>query len=136
MRFPAASYHWPTAREMADYLEAYAARFDLPVVSGVRVDPSDGRTMARTASSSRPAIARWQAAQVIVATGPSARLSIPSSRRELDPSIRQLHSSDYHRASDVADGPAPVVGLSHSGADIAFEARGNASDDARRPFTW
>ena len=38
MRFPAPSSHWPTAREMADYLEAYAHRFDLPVRSGTRVD--------------------------------------------------------------------------------------------------
>src|SRR5512133_2285205 len=29
--FPAASWSYPTARETADYLEAYAARFDLPV---------------------------------------------------------------------------------------------------------
>ena len=34
MRFPAPSSHWPTGREMADYLEAYARQFDLPVRSG------------------------------------------------------------------------------------------------------
>jgi hypothetical protein len=28
----------PTKDEMADYLEAYASHFDLPVQSGVRVD--------------------------------------------------------------------------------------------------
>src|SRR4249920_3781619 len=31
MRFPAPSFHWPTGREMADYLDAYVRTFDLPV---------------------------------------------------------------------------------------------------------
>src|SRR5688572_1730518 len=38
MPFPASPYHFPTKNEMADYLEAYAARFQLPVETGVRVD--------------------------------------------------------------------------------------------------
>ena len=36
--FPAPAWSFPTKDEMADYLEAYAARFDLPVRTGVRVD--------------------------------------------------------------------------------------------------
>src|SRR3989442_9622330 len=36
--FPAPSWSYPTARETADYLEAYAARFELPVRTGVAVD--------------------------------------------------------------------------------------------------
>ena len=38
MPFPAPATYFPTKDEMADYLEAYAAHFDLPVRSGVRVD--------------------------------------------------------------------------------------------------
>jgi putative flavoprotein involved in K+ transport len=38
MRFPAPRNSFPTKDEMADYLEAYAARFRLPVRSGVRVE--------------------------------------------------------------------------------------------------
>ena len=37
MAFPAPPASYPTAREMGDYLEAYAAEFDLPVRSGVAV---------------------------------------------------------------------------------------------------
>src|SRR5205823_2976702 len=33
--FPAPAWSFPTRDEMADYLEAYAARFELPVRSGV-----------------------------------------------------------------------------------------------------
>ena len=36
--FPAPAHSFPTKDEMADYLEAYAARFDLPVQTGVRTD--------------------------------------------------------------------------------------------------
>ena len=41
MPFPAPASHWPTGREMADYLEAYARHFDLPVRSGQRVERVD-----------------------------------------------------------------------------------------------
>ena len=53
------------------------------------------------------------------------RSGSPTSRRsprELDPSILQLHSHDYRNPAQLSDGPVLVVGLSHSGADIAFEA--------------
>ena len=38
MPFPAQAHVFPTKDEMADYLEAYAERFALPVRSGVKVD--------------------------------------------------------------------------------------------------
>src|SRR6185312_7489543 len=38
MRFPARSTAYPTKDEMGDYLEAYAARFELPVRSDTSVD--------------------------------------------------------------------------------------------------
>ena len=38
MPFPAPAHAFPTKDQMADYLESYAARFDLPVRTGVRVD--------------------------------------------------------------------------------------------------
>jgi putative flavoprotein involved in K+ transport len=38
MPFPAPGGYFPTKDEMADYLEAYAARFDLPAELGVTVD--------------------------------------------------------------------------------------------------
>ena len=37
-RFPAPALSFPTKDEMADYLEDYAARFELPVRTGVEVD--------------------------------------------------------------------------------------------------
>jgi len=120
MRFPAPSFHWPTGREMADYLEAYARQFDLPVRSGTRVqrvEPVDGGYIVSTADGTRLA-----ASQVIVASGPFREPNIPAFAEELDPSIQQLHSHEYRNPAQLRQGPVLVVGLSHSGADIAFEA--------------
>jgi putative flavoprotein involved in K+ transport len=47
---------------------------------------------------------------------------VPSFAGDLDPSIRQLHSSDYKRPAQLQPGGVLVVGASHSGGDIAFEA--------------
>jgi len=121
MRFPAARFHYPSGREMGDYLEAYAAKFALPVVSATRADsvrraegPNGGYVV--TAGDRR-----FEAAQVIVATGAFNRPQVPEFAGELDPAIRQLHSSEYRNPSQLQDGPVLVVGVSHSGADIAYE---------------
>ena len=118
MAFPAPAYHYPTGREMGDYLEAYAARFELPVRSGARVErlgrSGDGFALATSAG---PVVAD----NVIVATGPFHHPYVPPFASKLDPSIRQLHSHEYRNPSQLQDGPVLVVGLSHSGGDIALE---------------
>jgi putative flavoprotein involved in K+ transport len=120
MRFPVPGYHWPTGREMGDYLEAYARRFDLPVQSGThvdRVEPVDGGFVVSTADGGRIG-----AHQVVVATGPFRQPAVPAFAGELDASILQMHSHEYRNPAQLSTGPVLVVGLSHSGADIAFEA--------------
>jgi len=122
MRFPAARFHYSSGREMGDYLEAYAAKFDLPVVSGTRVDgvrPADGPAGGYVVTAGER---RYEAAQVVVATGAFTQPRMPDFAGQLDPAIRQLHSSEYRNPSQLQDGPVLVVGVSHSGADVAFEA--------------
>jgi putative flavoprotein involved in K+ transport len=58
----------------------------------------------------------------VVATGVFRRPYTPEFAVELDPDITQLHSSDYRNLSQLQDGPVLVVGASHSGSDIAYEA--------------
>jgi putative flavoprotein involved in K+ transport len=59
---------------------------------------------------------------VVVATGTFGRTpNVPPFAAELDPSIRQLHSSQYRRPALLRPGPVLVVGASHSGMDIAYE---------------
>jgi putative flavoprotein involved in K+ transport len=120
-RFPAFAFHYPAGREMGDYLVAYAERFALPVRSGTRVErvepAPDGDGFLVFAGGGRRIAAR----QVIVATGPFRIPNVPAFAGDLDPAIRQLHSHEYRNPGQLQDGPVLVVGLSHSGADIAFE---------------
>ncbi len=62
------------------------------------------------------------ASQVVIATGAYDRPRIPEFADELDPSITQLHSSQFHSTSQLRDGAVLVVGASNSGAEIALMA--------------
>jgi putative flavoprotein involved in K+ transport len=117
-RFPAPAWSFPTKDQMADYLEAYAARFDLPVRTGVKVErlSSDGGRFVVAAGDHR-----FDAERVVVATGAHRRPSLPPFAAELDPEIVQLHSNDYRGPSQLRRGDVLVVGAGNSGAEIAFE---------------
>jgi putative flavoprotein involved in K+ transport len=120
--FPLAGQAFPTGRQMADYLEAYADHHGLPVETGVRVDRLRASNEAGEGGYAIWAgDRRYDANQVIVATGAFQRPHIPELAGRLDPGIRQLHSADYRGPHQLADGPVLIVGLSHSGADIAYE---------------
>lgn len=118
--FPLPAAEFPTGRQMGDYLESYAAHHDLPVRTGVSVDAveqaPDGGYRVRAADE------RFTASQVIIASGPFREPKVPGFAGELDPAIRQVHSADYRAPDQLRDGPVLVVGLAHSGADLAMEA--------------
>lgn len=117
--FPAQRNAYPTAHEMADYLETYAAHFDLPVLPDTTVETlsREGTRYVLTAGGRA-----FEADNVVVATGVMQKPFVPSFAGELDPRIRQLHSNDYRRLSQLQEGAVLVVGASHSGSDIAYEA--------------
>ena len=118
MRFPGPRNAFPSAHEMGDYLEAYAARFELPVRSGVRVERvvGDGERFVVHAGGRR-----LEADNVVVATGVMQVPVTPDFAADLDPRIRQLHSSEYQSPTQLQEGAVLVVGASHSGGDIAYE---------------
>ena len=117
-RFPAPALSFPTKDEMADYLEAYAARFELPVQTGVEVDglSREGDRFLITSGDRR-----FEAKHVVVATGAHQVPKIPAFADELQSSIMQLHSSQYRHPSQLQEGAVLVVGVGNSGAEIAFE---------------
>jgi putative flavoprotein involved in K+ transport len=116
--FPAPSSSHVSKDEVADYLETYAKRFDLPVRNRVRVDGlhRDGeRFVVSTADTA------FEADNVVVATGPYQRPRVPSFASQLDPAIVQLHSREYRDASQLPEGDVLVVGAGESGTSIAME---------------
>jgi putative flavoprotein involved in K+ transport len=119
MAFPAPADTYPTKEPVADYLQAYAAAFDLPVRLNAKVTElrrlDDGSFEVRTAD------ATYHARQVVVATGPFQVPFVPPQARGLDPSVTQVHSADYRNPQALPDGPALVVGGGNSGFQIAEE---------------
>ena len=118
MGFPAARDKFITKDEMADYLEAYAKRFDLPVRSGLTVDRLTRRGERFLISAGNQML---EADNVVVAMGNSQAPWTPTFAADLDPGIVQLHSKDYRDPSQLQDGNVLVVGAGNSGADIAME---------------
>ena len=118
MGFPAAAWHYPTKDEVAGYLETYAARFQLPVRTGVRVDGLTRRGDRYLVTAGER---RFEAANVVVASGAYHHPRVPGFAPELDPGILQLHSTGYRRPSQLRDGGVLVVGAANSGAEIALE---------------
>ncbi len=116
--FPAKGSTTPLKDELADYLEAYAARFALPVETGVRVDGvrRDGDGFVVTAGDRT-----FRAENVIVATGAHREARVPAIAGNLDPAILQLHSTTYRNPSKLREGGVLVVGAGNSGGDISLE---------------
>jgi putative flavoprotein involved in K+ transport len=128
MPFPADPGTFPTKDEMADYLEAYAVHFGLPVRTGVRVESlskTNGRFVVRTGGGAT----QYEARNVVIAMSAWQRPRVPGFAAQLDPGINQLHAIDYRDPSQLRAGGVLVVGAGNSGAEIALDA-------ARAHRTW
>jgi putative flavoprotein involved in K+ transport len=126
MPFPAAAGTFPTKNEMADYLEAYARRFALPVRHGAAVRTlryADGHYRLETDDIV------YQADQVVVAMANYQKPSLPEFAPDLDAGIVQLHAGGYRNPGQLREGGVLVVGAGNSGAEIALEL-------ARSRPTW
>ncbi len=124
--FPSKPFHYPTKDELADYLEDYAATFELPIRLGVKAE-----RLTRTASGFEVGTSEGPllAGNVVVATGPYQRPWVPDFATDLEDSVVQLHSKEYRNPDQLQEGPVLVVGAANSGAEIAMEL-------ARDHETW
>jgi putative flavoprotein involved in K+ transport len=116
--FPGPGLSYPGKEDVADYLEAYAAHFDLPLRTGVRVDgiSRNGNGYVLVSGESR-----FEADSVVVASGAYHGPRVPAFAAELDPGIVQLDSTKYRNLSQLRKGGVLVVGAGNSGAEIALE---------------
>ncbi len=116
--FPADPFHYPTKNEYANYLEIYAEQFKLPINLQTRV-----KSVTRiengylVTTSDRVYIAD----NVISAMSSFQIPQVPTFANELDPDIKQIHSSAYRRPGQLIDGDILIVGAANSGAEIAVD---------------
>jgi putative flavoprotein involved in K+ transport len=118
MPFPAPPAAYPTKDEMADYLEAYARRFGLPLRLQTVVE-----RLVRQGTGYILSGEGWriETAHVVLATGAFHGPRIPAFASALDPGIRQLHAAQYRNPGQLRDGPVLIVGAGNSGAEIALD---------------
>jgi putative flavoprotein involved in K+ transport len=118
MPFPGPAHSFSTKDEVADYLETYAAKFALPMRTGVRVrclSRNGGRFLVDAGSQ------RFEADSVVVAMGSDQLPRLPQFAANLDSNIVQLHSGAYRNVRQLQKGRVLVVGVGNSGAEIAMD---------------
>ena len=118
MAFPGSPYAFPNKDEVADYLETYAERFDLPVELGVRVERLERTDTGYLITAGDRQIT---ADNVVVAMASYQVPTIPGFAAELGDDIVQLHSSEYRNPEQLRDGGVLVVGAGNSGAEISLD---------------
>ena len=116
--FPKSRGTMPTKDEMADYLEKYAEKFNLPVRLEEKVN-----FLTRTQSGFEISTVKGilTCDKVIVATGTNPLPRVPEFAKDLDQSVHQIHSSQYLNPDSLPSGNVLVVGAGTSGVEIAIE---------------
>ncbi|WP_370655315.1 flavin-containing monooxygenase [Microbacterium terrisoli] len=110
-----------TKDRMARYFEEYVEMIEAPVRTGVEVTAvrkREGGAGFRVETSRGDIHARY----VVAATGPFQQPAIPQIV-PADAGVEQLHSSQYHRPDQLAQGAVLVVGAGSSGVQIAAEVQ-------------
>jgi len=106
--------------EIVAYLEDYVSRFQLPVRYGVQVQAvrpkSSGHGYVVETSGGR-----FEANNVVVATGLYQKPKIPAFSADLPGEMKQIHSDEYRNPQSLPAGAVLVVGSGQSGAQIAEE---------------
>lgn len=116
--FPGAADHFVSKDETADFLEEYAGKMGLPIMSGTtatrlaiegdlfKVETTSGVLHARN---------------VVIAMSNYQTPKVPHFASDLDDHIIQIHSSEYRNPKSLGEGPTLVVGMGNSGAEIGLE---------------
>lgn len=116
--YPSAKGGPDTKDEMADYLSAYAKKYDLPVRSSVKViSVSKAGSVFNVTSTG----GNFTADRIIIATGAHRFPYIPTFAADISREIFQVHSDDYRSPALLPPGDVLVVGSAISGMQIALE---------------
>lgn len=110
---------YPTKDEIADYLEEYAQKFNLPVKLNTKViKATKQESIYHILTDSGDEL---KTENLIIATGPFQKPYIPNVSSFLSNDIVQVHSAHYKNKSQLNEGTTLVVGGGNSGMQIATE---------------
>jgi putative flavoprotein involved in K+ transport len=104
--------------DVVKYFDDYVEKFALPVrcrVEVTSVEKSPQGYFVRTS------VGKYEAANVVIATGLYQSPKVPSFSAAIPRNILQIHSMDYRNPSSLPGGTVLVVGTGQSGAQIAEE---------------
>lgn len=124
-RFPGLEFEgedpdgFPGKERVADYFEAYAAKYEAPVRCGVEVI-SVARNEGRPGFTAKTSDGVIEAERIVAATGPFQRPVVPALVPQSG-DITQMHSTGYRNPGALPDGAVLVVGAGSSGVQIADE---------------
>ena len=124
-RFPGLEFEstdpdgFPGKEQVADYLQAYATKFDAPIRTGVDVTRVQ-RNVGRPGFTVDTSQGRIEARNVVAATGPFQKPVIPAVAPTA-PGMVQMHSAQYRNPAQLPPGAVLVVGAGSSGVQIAAE---------------
>ncbi|MBO0981348.1 NAD(P)/FAD-dependent oxidoreductase [Microbacterium sp. SD291] len=125
-RFPGLAFDvdadaFATKDDVAAYFDAYAAKIQAPVRTGVDVT-AVRRLPGRPGFEVQTSAGVIRARHVVAATGPFQKPVVPAVVPDAA-GIRQLHSSAYRNPRELPEGGVLVVGAGSSGVQIADELR-------------
>jgi putative flavoprotein involved in K+ transport len=123
-RLPGAAYDgddpdgFMTGGEIADFIAAYAASIDAPVMTGTevtRVGP-DGEGYAVETDAGT-----WMCRAVVLAGGACNLPTIPAFAAQIPVHVNQVNPLEYRSPDQLADGGVLVVGAAATGLQLAEE---------------
>ena len=107
-----------TRPEIVDYIANYGTAIGAPVEQNTEVTSverlGEGFRVLTTNGE-------WQAASVVIASGPYSRPDVPACAESLPLSIRQLAAADYRNPNQLDEGGVLVVGAAATGIQLAEE---------------
>ena len=118
MPFPRRTPLFPSRLEFVAYLESYAARFRLPVRTGVEargLRQEEGEWLVETSNG------EYRAKVVVVATGIASEPKLPEFDGMSSYGGQMSHSSEYRAPDRSPARSILIVGIGNSGAEIASE---------------
>ncbi len=105
---------------IVDYFERYAAHFNAPVRTGIRVTSIEPKT-AGSGYLVTTTEGTWEADNVVVATGPFQQPKLPPWSTSIPGNILQIHTGQYRNPAALPPGAVLVVGSGQSGCQVAEE---------------